>query len=129
MDSILADQLEWLISGNMEGPRFKRQIMLLVGCLADGIIPEDIQEEVSKLTKRIACEEVFQALLEPLNAHLRQCKDKENTALDIGGLISQVESSRVELNQCEPANMALLVTWLLSRARERKLIGKIRGPR
>mgnify|MGYP001767064443 FL=1 len=48
MDSILADQLEWLISGNMEGPRFKRQIILLVGCLADGQIPEDIQKEVTK---------------------------------------------------------------------------------
>lgn len=43
MDSILADQLEWLVSGNMEGLRFKRQIVLLAGCLSEDKIPAEVE--------------------------------------------------------------------------------------
>lgn len=129
MDSILADQLEWLISGNMEGIRFKRQILLLAGCLADREMPSEVEAQIAKLTQRIAREEVFSALLETLNAYLRQTKDKDAAHLDISGLVAQVEASRQELNQCEPANVALIVMWLLSRARDRKLISKLRASR
>jgi len=129
LDSILTDQLEWLISGNMEGLRFKRQLVLLAGCLADGAMPAEIGAEVSKLSQRIACEEVFNALLEPLNIYLRQTKENEACNLDITGLIAQVEASRLELTQCESANLALIVNWLLGRARDRKLLGKLRGSR
>jgi hypothetical protein len=129
MDSILADQLEWLISGNMEGLRFKRQLLLLAGCLADGEMPSQLEAQIAKLTQRIAREEVFSALLETLNAYLRQAKDKDAAPLDVSGLVAQVEASRQELNQCEPANIALIVTWLLSRARDRKLISKLRASR
>ena len=129
MDSILADQLEWLISGNMEGVRFRRQLLLLAGCLADGEMPSEVEAQTAKLTQRIAREEVFSALLETLNAYLRQTKDKDAAHLDISGLVAQVEASRQELNQCEPANVALIVTWLLSRARDRKLISKLRASR
>lgn len=129
MDAILKDQIAWLISGNMEGLRFKRQLLLLAGCLADGAVPENIEQELSRLTKWIACEEVFHALLDALNAFLRQGKDKDQAPLDISGLITQVEATREELKQCEPANTALVMAWLLSKARERKLLGKIRGLR
>lgn len=129
VDSILADQLEWLISGNMEGLRFKRQLVLLAGCLADGAMPAEIEVQLSKLSQRIAAEEVFVALLEPVNTYLRQNKDKEACNLDITGLIAQVEASRLELKQCEPTNLALIVTWLLGRARDRKLLSKLRGSR
>lgn len=129
MDSILADQLEWLISGNMEGVRFRRQLLLLAGCLADGEMPSEVEAQIAKLTQRIAREEVFSALLETLNAYLRQTKDKDAAPLDVSGLVAQVEASRQELNQCEPANIALIVTWLLSRARDRKLISKLRASR
>lgn len=129
MDSILADQLEWLISGNMEGLRFKRQLLLLAGCLADGEVSSEVEAQIAKLTQRIACEEVFSALLETLNVYLRQTKEKEALGLDVSGLIAQVEASRQELNQCEPANVALILTWLLSRARDRKLISKLRASR
>lgn len=50
MDSALTDQLEWLLSGNMEGLRFKRQLLLLVKCLADGEMPTDIESNIVKLT-------------------------------------------------------------------------------
>lgn len=113
----------------MEGLRFKRQLVLLAGCLADGEMPVEIETQIAKLTQRIACEEVFSALLDALNTYLRQAKEKDASNLDMTGLIAQVEASRQELNQCEPANMALIVTWLLSRARERKLIGKQRASR
>lgn len=129
MDSILADQLEWLISGNMEGIRFKRQLLLLAGCLTDGEMPSEVEAQIAKLTQRIAREEVFSALLETLNAYLRQTKDKDAAPLDVSGLVAQVEASRQELNQSEPANVALIVTWLLSRARDRKLISKLRASR
>ncbi len=129
MDSILTDQLEWLISGNMEGLRFKRQLLLLAGCLADSALPDNIEDELGRLTRRIACEEVFHSLLDSLNAYLRQIKDKDQVNLDISSLIAQVEATREELKQCEPANTALIVTWLLGKAKERKLLGKIRRQR
>jgi hypothetical protein len=129
LDSILTDQLEWLISGNMEGLRFKRQLVLLAGCLADVAIPVEIEAQLGKLSQRIACEEVFNAVLEPLNTYFRQTKEKESGHLDITGLVAQVEASRLELTQCEPANLALIVNWLLGRARDRKLLGKLRGSR
>lgn len=129
LDAILTDQLEWLISGNMEGLRFKRQLVLLAGCLADGAMPPEIEAQLAKLSQRIACEEVFNALLEPLNNYFRQAKDKDACLPDIASLVAQVEASRQELAQCEPANLSLIVTWLLSRARDRKLLGKSRGSR
>ena len=129
MDSILTDQLEWLISGNMEGLRFKRQVVLLAGCLADSEMPTEIEAHIAKLTRRIAYEEVFSALLDALNTYLRQTKEKDAGNQDITGLITQLEASRQELNQCEPANVSLILTWLLSRARDRKLISKQRASR
>lgn len=128
MDAILKDQIEWLISGNMEGLRFKRQLLLLAGCLADGTLTDNVEKEISRLTKRIACEEVFNALLDALNTYFRQ-NNKEQAPLDISGLVAQVEASREELKQCEPANTVLIVAWLLGKAKEQKLLGKIRGLR
>ena len=124
MDSILADQMEWLISGNMEGLRFKRQLLLLAGCLADGEMPSGIASSIDKLTQRIAQEEVFNALLDSLNICLRQIKHSDAGNMDISTLVAQVEDARHVLDQCEPANTALVVAWLLGRARERKLLKK-----
>lgn len=129
MDSILADQFEWLISGNMEGLRFKRQIVLLAGCLADQTVPKEVEQQIANLSKRIALEEVFDALMEPLNAYLRNAGDKDSTVLDISGLMAQIEATRQALTDCEPVNQATLITWLMSRAREKKLLSKIRGTR
>ena len=133
MDTILTDQLEWLISGNMEGLRFKRQLVLLAGCLADsdGAMPAPVDAEIMRLIRRTAEEEVFHALLDSLNTCLRQVKDKdkEHSNLDITSLIAQVEAAREELKQCEPANTALIVGWILGKAKERKLLGKARGMR
>lgn len=129
MDSILADQLEWLISGNMEGLRFKRQLVLLASCLAEQDIPDNIERQVANLSKRIALEEVFEALLKPLNEYLRNGGDKESSKLDISGLVSQIEATRQALNECEPVNQAILIAWLINRAREKKLLSKIRGMR
>lgn len=129
MDSILTDQLEWLISGNMEGVRFKRQLVLLAGCLAEQAMPEAIEKQITNLCQRIALEEVFAALMEPLNAFLRNVKDKDTLGLDISGLMAQVEATRQALNECEPVNQALLITWILGRAREKKLLSKLRGLR
>lgn len=129
MDSILADQLEWLISGNMEGLRFKRQLLLLSGCLGDSAIPQDVEAQIGKLTQRIAREEVFGSLLETINTYLRHTNNKEVSNFDFSGLIAQVEASRQYLDQCEPANVALIFTWVLSRARDKKLINKARASR
>lgn len=129
MDSILADQLEWLISGNMEGLRFKRQIVLLAGCLADQTLPKEIEQQIANLSKRIGLEEIFDALMEPLNAYLRNAGEKDSTVLDISALMAQIEATRQALNDCEPVNQATLITWLMSRAREKKLLSKIRGTR
>lgn len=129
MDSILADQLEWLLSGNMEGIRFKRQLVLLAGCLAEQTIPDEIEKQLANLCRIISLEEVFRALLEPLNACLRGTKEKEISNIDLSSLMTQIEATRQALNDCEPVNQAVLLSWLLGRAREKKLLPKVRGLR
>lgn len=129
MDSILANQLEWLLSGNMEGIRFRRQLLLLAGCLADHPLPEHIEREISSLAKRIALEEVFDALISPVNAYLRNAKDKELPALDLTGLIKQIDAAREALQDCEPVNQAAIISWLIAQAREKRILNKIRGSR
>jgi len=131
VDTILTDQLEWLISGNMEGIRFKRQMVLLVGCLADGPLPDVIEKQLLLLSQRIALEEVFASLLEPLNIFLRNAKDCEiYQSFDLTGLLAQIDSTRQALNACEAGNPAILISWNLGRARDRKLlIGKTRNRR
>jgi len=129
MDEILANQLEWLLSGNMEGTRFKRQIVLLAGCLANPAMPEEIERQVTNLCRRIALEEIFDALLAPVNAYLRNTKEKETQAIDLSGLVGQIEATRQALNECEPVNQAVLISWLIALAREKRLLGKIRGNR
>ncbi len=129
MDSILADQLEWLLSGNMDGIRFKRQLVLLAGCLADQNIPSEIEKQLANLSRRIALEEVFGALLEPVNAYLRGNKEKEAPTFDLSSLMAQIEATRLALNDCDPVNQAVLLSWLLGRAKDRKLLSKIRSSR
>lgn len=129
MDSILANQLEWLLSGNMEGVRFKRQLLLLAGCLAESPMPERIEREISNLSQRIVLEEVFDALTSPLNAYLRNAKDKDVPAIDLSGLIKRIESAQQALYDCPPVNHAVLMTWLIGQAREKRLLSKIRGNR
>lgn len=129
MESILTDQLEWLLSGNMEGTRFKRQIVLLAGCLADEDLPDEINRQITNLCRRIGHEEVFESLLGPLNMFLRNAKGNEAPALDLNSLMAQIESTRQALIDCEPVNQALLITWILGRARDKKLLAKIRGSR
>jgi hypothetical protein len=129
MESILTDQLEWLLSGNMEGTRFKRQIVLLAGCLADEDLPDEINRQITNLCRRIGHEEVFESLLGPLNMFLRNAKGNEAPALDLNSLMAQIESTRQALIDCEPVNQALLITWILGRARDKKLLAKVRGSR
>lgn len=131
MDTILTDQLEWLISGNMEGIRFKRQMVLLVGCLADGPLPDVIEKQLLLLSERIALEEVFASLIEPLNIFLRNAKDGEVfQSLDLSGLLTQIDSTKQALNACEAGNPAILISWTLEQARARKLLtGKARSRR
>jgi len=134
VDSILTDQVEWLISGNMEGLRFKRQMVLLIGCLTDGQLPDAIEKQLLLLSQRIALEEVFASLLEPLNVFMRNIKDSEICqALDLSGLLAQINSTRDALNGCEPVNQAALISWILGRAKELKLLPRtmraVRTPR
>lgn len=114
MDSILTDQIEWLISGNIEGLRFKRQLLLLTSGLADRAMSDNIEGELSRLTRRIASEDVFHSPLYSLNVYIR-IKDKDQANLDLNGLIAQVDATRAKLKQCEPSNTALIVTWLLGK--------------
>jgi len=129
MDGILANQLEWLLSGNMEGTRFKRQLILLAGCLAEEKLPEEVDRQLTLLSRRVGLEEVFRALLDPLESFLRNVKDPYKPTQDLSGLIAQIEATRQALNDCEPVNQAFLIAWLISRAKERNLLRKIRNSR
>lgn len=129
MDSILADQLEWLMTGNMVGIRLKRQIVLLAGCLSDDWLPEHIERPVGNLCRQITLQESFDALLQTLNGFVRDSKNQNAPAVDLTGLLAQVEAARLALNDCETVNEAQLIAWVLGRAREKKLLSKRGGRR
>lgn len=129
MDSILVDHLEGLLSGSLEGTRAMRKMVLLAACLAEPAIPPEIEKQLERLCRRIWLEEVFEALLAPLNACLRTPKDREQAAIDLSGLMAQIDESRKALESCEPVNQAVLIHWILEQAREKRLLGKLRSKR
>ena len=90
-----------------------------------------IEKQLLLLSQRITLEEVFASLIEPLNIFLRNSKDGDAFhSLDLSGLLTQIDSTRQALNACEAGNPAVLISWILERARDRKLLnGKVRNGR
>ena len=121
MQEMIADQIEWLLSGSLQGIRLKRQLLLVAGCVADDDTPDDIQMQLGALCCQINRQEVFEALLVPLNAHLSGKREHFSATVDINQLLQQIDTARAELNACENADEAKILAWVMNQARQKKL--------
>ena len=121
MQDMIADQIEWLLTGNLQGLRLKHQLLLVAGCVADDDTPSDIQKQLEALCCRINRQEVFEALLAPLNARLSVKGEQSSPSVDINQLLQQIDTARTELNACEDADEAKILAWVMANARQKKL--------
>lgn len=128
MDEMLSDQIEWLISCNLQGNRLARHLLILSGCLADDVMPEKISRQMSALSRQVLLQEGFDALVAVLNQFSRIIPGKpENNPInnirniDLTALLAQIEDARQQLAACEPVNYAEIIAWITAQARARKL--------
>lgn len=134
MDDLLTDQLEWLLSCNLQGNRLARHLLIISGCLADTTLPEHISRQMAALSRQVMLQEIFETLVNSLNQFAKtQPRTNEEAQshdayLNAGatGLIDQIQDARQQLLQCDPVNYAELIAWIASQARERKLWNKVR---
>jgi len=132
VDDLVADQLEWLLSCNLEGNRLARHVLIISGCLADTVLPEHISRQMAALSRQVTLQEIFETLVNSLNQFAKtQPRTNEETLshdayVNPGstGLIDQIQDARQQLLQCDPVNYAELIAWITGQARERKLWSK-----
>lgn len=128
MEHLLIDQLESLLSNNLNSKRIAGQLLILTGCLADEDIPEHISRQMAALSRIVLLQDIFDALVAPLNTMVRapsalrnEKNESENTSSDMAALLAQIEAARRQLSECETVNYAELIAWVMNKARERKL--------
>ena len=135
MDEMLTEQLEWLMSGNLQGARLARCLLVLVGCLAEDNLPDDVKQQMATLSKQLKLQEVFDTVVASLNQYGKAAfsfgeKQATNSDVNAGGelcaLITQVEQARISLSDCDVVNYAEVVAWVVGQAKARKLWVKSR---
>jgi hypothetical protein len=138
MDDMIAEQLEWLVAQNGNSGRMGRQIISLAGLLAEDAIPESIALQLRALSRLVLLHEIFDSLVNTLNnlsqygmrlSHANDSGGSSAQALEVAPLLTQIESARMELSKCEPVGHAELIAWIMSRARQRKLLNERRSRR
>lgn len=131
MDDLVIDQLEWLLSCNLQGNRLARHVLVLAGALADTKIPEHISGQLTLLSRQVLLQETFDALVGALNQFpksLGRIKNEssigaEADVQDLSGLIAQIEDTRRKLLDIESVNYGELIGWIVGQAKQNKLWG------
>ncbi|HYS87713.1 MAG TPA: hypothetical protein VEN78_22330 [Bradyrhizobium sp.] len=136
MDELIADQIEWLLANNSNTNRLGRQLVMLVGFLADGSLPDEIERHTASLSRLIVHQDIFEALVGALNMLSRQAplarSDKAAAdsvqSAEPARLLDQIEAARRDIAACDPVNYAQLIAWIVAQAKARKIL-KARGRR
>lgn len=134
MDDMLIEQLEWLLSSNMQGNRFARHLLLMTGCFASENLPENINQQMVVLSRQVMLQDVFDTLVASLNQFSKSTSyvKIENTPpdamanVDLTALFAQIEDARQQLSNCAPVNYAEIVAWVVAQAKKCKLWNKVR---
>lgn len=135
MENLLIDQLEWLLSCNLQGKRLTHHLLILSGALADEPIPEHINQQMITLSRQALLQETLDSLIATFNQLVRMpitIKPEMQQFPDTDGpertaLLAQIEDTRQQLLSCEAINYAELISWIVARAKQRKLWNKGRG--
>lgn len=130
MDELIKEQLEWLLSSNGMTNRLGRQLVTLVGFLAEGALPEDVERQVGMLSRLLVLQDLFDALVGALNnfshqsSYIRSDKGQGESALatEMARLLDHIEAARRDIAASEPVNYASLIAWVVAQARARKIL-------
>ena len=134
MDELLADQLEWLLSCNLQGNRLAHHLLIISGCLADTVLPEHISKQMATLSRQVMLQELFDTLVHSFDSYSKNLprtkpeatSSEPSNAIELTGLIDLIQDARLQLMQCDPTNYAELIAWIVNQAKEKKLWGKTR---
>lgn len=129
MDELITDQIEWLLTANAGTLRMGRSIMTLAGFLSDGTIPEQIDRQLTDLSKLVMLQEVLDSLIQSLNTIFKTCGSASQAPKDgdrsdtpeFGKLLDQIEATRQYIANHPTVNYSSLIAWLVQQARGRKM--------
>jgi hypothetical protein len=129
MDELLTDQLEWLLSCNLQGNRLAHHLLIVSGCLAGTALPEHISRQMITLSRQVMLQETFDTLVNSLNQFAKMVpRSKTEIAApdtlahnEMSGLVEQIRDARLQLLSLDPINYAELIAWIASQARDQKL--------
>lgn len=129
MNDLLADQIEWLLTNTSNSNRLGKQLITLVGFLADETLPEHISQQVAALSRLVVRQDMFDALVNSLNGLSRggllARPDKsvsENGSSDFAHLVAQIEAARLDVSAIESVNYSELIAWVIFRGRQLKIL-------
>lgn len=129
MDELLTDQLEWLLSCNLQGNRLAHHLLIVSGCLAGTALPEHISRQMVTLSRQVMLQETFDTLVNSLNQFAKMLPRSKTEAAstdtlvhnEMSGLVEQIRDARLQLLALDPINYAELIAWIASQARDQKL--------
>lgn len=131
MDELLTDQLEWLLSCNLQGNRLAHHILIISGCLADTALPEHISRQMVTISRQVMLQETFNTLVNSLNQFAKitprstaATSDDTLAHIELSGIVEQVKDARLQLLALDPINYAELIAWITSQAKAQKLWAK-----
>lgn len=131
MNEMISEQIEGLLGSYGSTQTLGRNLIGLSGFLADPPPPENVAAQLERLSRLLLLQEMFDKLIQALNHATRntgrpsQDGEKRECApgsVEISRILDQIEAVRGDISALEPINYAVLIAWLVARARERKIL-------
>jgi hypothetical protein len=128
---MLSDQIEGLLGSYGSTQTLGRNLIGLSGFLADPPPPENVAAQLERLSRLLLLQEMFDKLIQALNHATRSTggpspegekRERAAGSVEISRILDQIEAVRGEISALDPVNYAVLIAWLVARARERKIL-------
>ena len=132
MNDIILDQIDWIVANNGNSNRLARQLISLIGALADGALPDDIAHQTLTLSRLVVLQDCFDALVKAFTS--AECRVVPNNPRQPGEqtessaipstspMAEQIDQVRRQIAECDPINFAQLIAWVMGQARTKKLL-------
>ncbi len=122
MDRLIRENLEYLLQETSNSKRLGRRIIGLAGFLDSSQSSEQVQNQLSRLSRLLILQDTFDSLLESLTLMSRANLPHGLDAQAMQSTAKSVEEARKQIAELEEINYPLLVSWLVSVAESRKIL-------
>ena len=132
MSDIILDQIDWTVANHGNSNRLARQLISLIGVLADGVLPEDIAHQTRILSRLVVLQHCFDALVEAFtsagcqiapNKPRQPGEQTESSAIPTTSPLDEpIDQVRREIAECDPINFAQLIAWVTGQTRTKELL-------